>query len=673
MKIKDYLKEHILLTDGAMGTYFDEKTEGQFLCSEEANLFQPDIIREIHQSYIEAGAVLIRSNTFSANRKTYEDIMKKHGMPADDAGFVRFVQAGYAIAKEAAAEAAKQGRTVFAAADIGPVYEDSESSEAEMQKEYREIIDAFLEAGADLFVLETFPDTRYVLFMAEYIRQRWPDAFIIGQFSFVPTGYGRTGFHYKTVLKKAVGSGLLDGAGLNCGIGAAHMERFLRSWLEESGMPKQVVLTALPNCGYPQIVRGHAVYSDSVSYFGEKAENLAKLGVGILGGCCGTTPEYIREIAVRLQGSGRKKYPRIRLTTGKQTRQTVTEGNEIMNRRGGKEASGAGVSAGQKAEEAKTAGNSRDAGERLRHNTFCQKLAKGEPVIAVELDPPFDAQMEKLMNGAHALADTPADIITIADSPLARSRADALLTAVKIQQETGIPVMPHLACRDRNRIAIRSGILGAYVNDVRNMLIVTGDPVGREEREFTKSVFDFNSIKLMEFLQSLNEELFADAPLCYGGALNQNGARADKIAERMKRKMDAGCQFFLTQPVYSEEEIDRLAFLQRETGAKILIGIMPLVSYRNALFIKNEMPGIHVPDEVLARYSPEGSREEWEQTALTISGQVISMGKDVGAGYYFMTPFHRVSLIQRIMENCLPGSGGAAGVRAAEESEMCGQ
>ena len=113
--------------------------------------------------------------------------------------------------------------------------------------------------------------------------------------------------------------------------------------------------------------------------------------------------------------------------------------------------------------------------------------------------------------------------------------------------------------------------------------------------------------------------------------------------------------------------------MQRETGAKILIGIMPLVSYRNALFIKNEMPGIHVPDEVLARYSPEGSREEWEQTALTISGQVISMGKDVGAGYYFMTPFHRVSLIQRIMENCLPGSGGAAGVRAAEESEMCGQ
>ncbi len=644
MKIRDYLREHILLTDGAMGTYFDEKTAGQFLCSEEANLFRPDIIREIHQSYIEAGATLIRSNTFSANKKTYGDILRKHGMTASDEGFVRFVQAGYAIAKEAADAAAERGQTVFAAADIGPIYEDSESSTEEMQKEYEEIVDVFLEAGADIFVLETFPDTQYVLFMAEYIRKKRPDAFIIGQFSFVPTGYGRTGFHYKKVLKKAADSGLLDGAGLNCGIGVAHMERFLRSWLEESAMPEQMALTALPNCGYPQIVRGHAVYSDSVPYFGEKVQNLAKLGVGILGGCCGTTPEYIHEIAERIQEAG-KNYPRIRLKIGTGMRGTAAAES------GTKET----VAAGSGRKETAAVGRIRDEGERLRRNTFRQKLKKGETVCAVELDPPFDVQMDKLMSGAHALADTPADIITIADSPLARSRADALLTAVKIQQETGIPVMPHLACRDRNRIAIRSGILGAHVNNVRNMLIVTGDPVGREERTFTKSVFDFNSIKLMEFLQSLNEELFADDPICYGGALNQNGARADKIAERMKRKMDAGCQFFLTQPVYSEEEIERLSFLQQKTGAKILIGIMPLVSYRNALFIKNEMPGIHVPDEVLERYDPEGSREEWEQTALAISGQVISMGKNIGAGYYFMTPFHRVSLIKRIMETCLPG------------------
>ncbi|MCD8019616.1 MAG: methylenetetrahydrofolate reductase [Clostridiales bacterium] len=224
---------------------------------------------------------------------------------------------------------------------------------------------------------------------------------------------------------------------------------------------------------------------------------------------------------------------------------------------------------------------------------------------------------------------------------------------MKIQKETGIPVMPHLSCRDRNRIAIRSGVLGAHINDIRNILIVTGDPVGREEREFTKSVFDFNSIRLMQFMSSLNEEIFRGDEMYFGGALNQNGAAPEKIAERMKKKIDAGCQFFLTQPVYSEEEMDRLCHLQNKTGAKILIGVMPLVSYRNALFIKNEMPGIYVPDDVLSRYSPEGNREEWEETAEEISRQMISLGKDVGAGYYLMTPFHRVSLIKKILEHPL--------------------
>lgn len=210
--------------------------------------------------------------------------------------------------------------------------------------------------------------------------------------------------------------------------------------------------------------------------------------------------------------------------------------------------------------------------------------------------------------------------------------------------------MPHLSCRDRNRIAIRSGVLGAYIHDIRNMLIVTGDPVGREERAFTRSVFDFNSIKLMEFMESLNEELFPGDTWYYGGALNQNAAQKDKIAERMKRKIDAGCQYFLTQPVYAEEEIEKLDWLREQTGAKILIGVMPLVSYRNALFIKNEMPGIHVPDQILARYSPEGNREEWEETAVEISRKIMEAGKDTGAGYYLMTPFHRVSLIKKIIE-----------------------
>ena len=282
-------------------------------------------------------------------------------------------------------------------------------------------------------------------------------------------------------------------------------------------------------------------------------------------------------------------------------------------------------------------------------NHFREKLEKGETVYAVELDPPFDADAQKMITGAELLKESPVDIITIADSPLARSRADSLLMAAKIRHVTGMDVMPHLCCRDRNRIGIRSGILGAQINDIRNFLIVTGDPVGRDERAFTKSVFDFNSIKMMKFLQGMNEEIFKNDPIFYGGALNQNGSNPEKIAERMKKKMDAGCSFFLTQPVYSEEELQRLSWLKEQTGAKILIGIMPLVSYRNALFIKNEMPGIYVPDQILEQYAPEGSREEWEAIAIRISKEIMQAGKEIGAGYYFMTPFQRVSLIQKII------------------------
>lgn len=619
MKIKEYLRHNRLLTDGAMGTYFDEIEPENYLCSEEANLLNPDLILRIHQEYISQGASLIRSNTFSANRKTFDQIQTKRE-ELKNYTFTEFVAAGYEIACAAGEAAKEDGKEVYVAADIGPIFEDSDSEPDDVLSEYFEICDVFLDRGAKIFVLETFPDEQYVVKIARYIRQRVEDAFIIAQFSFVPTGYSRTGFHYKTVMKKAVDSGFLDAVGLNCGIGAAHMEKFYISYLESYGMPEGIIFTALPNCGYPQIVRGRAVYSDSISYFGKKVVSLAELGVRILGGCCGTTPEYIGEISRLLDDSAKNGSvfsPKIITAKGyipsADTGKTGKEPPKVIN-------------------------------------SFRDKLKRGEKVCAVELDPPFDADAQKMLQGARQLKDSPVDIITIADSPLARSRADSLLMAAKIHQMTGVDVMPHFCCRDRNRIAIRSGVLGAQINDIRNFLIVTGDPVGRDERSFTKSVFDFNSIKLMKFLQGMNEEIFKEDPIFYGGALNQNGANPEKIADRMKKKMDAGCSFFLTQPVYSEEELQRLSWLKEQTGAKILIGIMPLVSYRNALFIKNEMPGIFVPDQILARYSPEGTREQWEETAIHISKSIMEAGRDIGSGYYFMTPFQRVSLIQKIIE-----------------------
>ena len=197
---------------------------------------------------------------------------------------------------------------------------------------------------------------------------------------------------------------------------------------------------------------------------------------------------------------------------------------------------------------------------------------------------------------------------------------------------------------------MRSSLLGAYMAEIRNFLFITGDPVGRDSRDHVKSVFDFNSIKLMEYVKEMNEELFAENPVLYFGALNYHGVNKEAIVKRMKKKMEAGCQGFLTQPIYSKEDVERILYLQEQTNARILCGIMPLVSYKNAMFIKNEMPGIHVSDEIIERYQPDMSREDAEQTAVDISLEIVDKLYDKTAGFYFMTPFNRFGLVGKILE-----------------------
>jgi len=279
---------------------------------------------------------------------------------------------------------------------------------------------------------------------------------------------------------------------------------------------------------------------------------------------------------------------------------------------------------------------------------FYSKFETGKMVIAVELDPPFDADYEKLVEYAHTLKKLGVDIITMADSPMGRSRVDSTLMSVKLSMETGISVMPHICCRDKNMISIRSTLLGAYINDIRNLLLVTGDPVPSESRMLTTGVFDYNSIQLMNFVKEMNQEHFGDEPFYYGGALNPTMGKIDHIIERMQKKIDAGCKYFLTQPVYSDDAIARLAEIKRRVDTKILCGIMPLVSYRNANFIKNEFIGIEVPDNIVARYKPDMSKEEGEETGANIARELMVKLNPIVDGYYFMLPFNRVSLIGKI-------------------------
>lgn len=589
MRLLDKIKDHILLMDGAMGTYYNQQY-GTELEAEEANLVHPEEITAIHKAYIEAGAELIRTNTFAVN----------HLMFPKQEKCKRAIHAAIACARQAVAESSRE---VEIAASIGPIRQTVTEDDENTIKEYQFLINSMLAEGIRIFVFETMLELKWVQPLSEYCKSQCEESVVIVQFSLNPSGYTQYGFGMKEIIDKLCQMETVDVFGFNCGVGAAH----LRKLLEKQTFPKECMLSVLPNAGYQQELRGRMHYGDDPEYYAKQMERMIPLGINIAGGCCGTTPEHIAALKKVLGGQAPQP---------KEVVEENADGESVSN---------------------------------AAPTDFISKLERGEKVFVVELDAPFDAQMDKFSKGVYALKENGVDMITVSDSPLARSRADAALLAVYAKRLTDISVMPHVAMRDRNLIGLRSEILGAHANGIRNFLVITGDPVGLDNRGKITGVFDVNSIRFMEYLQHMNEEIFPDQPVYYGGALNYAGNNIRAIAGRMRKKMEAGCAYFLTQPIFSEEDVQRVIELKEMTGAKIICGLMPLVSYRNALFMKNEMPGIHVNDEILNRYDPEMSREEAEDTAVALCLDIAEALRGAADGFYLMTPFHRVGLVNRII------------------------
>ena len=595
MDIREYLANNRLITDGAMGTWYDRLTGYKGNLAERANLENPQQIRDIHRAYIEAGAQLIRTNTFAVNSMFFS---------ADEIEEV--LKAAWENASQAVSDS---GKDVWIAADMGPIDADETKADGDVEQEYIQLLDYFLRLGAKVFVFETLSDFRYVKRAGSYIKAKCPDAFVVMQFSFNRNGYTRSGMSVRAILSEAASMADMDAVGFNCGVGPLHLYELLKN----QSFPEGKYMTVLPNAGYPTELRGRTLYSENVPYYVEMMGRIANLGFDIIGGCCGTTPEHIRglhHLLVNNVKPPKKLMPAVYST----------------DRQSG---------CGQEAAEEKT--------------ELIQKLERGEKIFVVELDPPFDVNDTKLMDGASLLRDIGVDMITLADSPLARPRADSIASAIKMRYTRQMEAMPHISCRDKNVIAHRAQLLGMHMNGLRHALIVTGDPIARGDRESIKSVFNFNSIKLMKYVQTMNQEVFGNRPIYYGGALNHNNGSADNIAARMRLKMEAGAQWFLTQPIYGQDDIDRLRELKEKSGGRIIAGIMPLVSRKNALFIKNEMPGIHVPEHVLEQYEEGMSREAYENVAAAISVDLMKRLEDVCDGYYMMTPFNRAALIKRII------------------------
>lgn len=587
-KLRDYLQNNVALMDGAMGTYFASKVQDDSIC-ESANITNPKLIREIHEEYINAGAKLIRTNTFSANPYTFN---------GDFSQVKNVIEAGYNIAKEAVA-----GRDIWIAGSIGPIPEEDTLPE-DLMETYYMILDIFIEIKIPILLFETFSDIEPVKKMVKYLHEHAPEIEVLAQFSISSNGYTKKGISINRLINELKEMKELTAFGFNCGVGAGHMLNLLRK-LDITGYN----IAVSPNAGYPEMVVERTHYRDNANYFAEKMQEIAGMGVKIIGGCCGTTPLHIQNMA--------KQMGNFAIHTQQKLSVTQKQDEVLSN----------------KAE-----------------NAFSKKLEAGEFVVAVELDPPFGYDISKLMDAAHIIHAAGVDIITIADSPLGRVRLDAIITACRIKREVGIDVMPHVCCRDRNRISLQSTLMAAHVEGLRNFLFVTGDPVPEDVKGEVKGVFQMNSIRLMSYGKTMNSELPDSERLYYGGALYPKG-NIDAIIRRVSQKKEAGCEFLLTQPIFDEEAIENIDKIKKATGIKILGGILPLVSYKNARFIDNEFTGMQIPKEIIERFKPEMTREQAEDVGISIAVEMGRKMKSVVDGFYFMTPFNRATMIAKILRN----------------------
>lgn len=578
------LTQQKLLFDGAFGTYYAQIFDTREL-PELANTLHPERVLQIHRDYIEAGAQLIRTNTFAANTFSLD-------LPWE--AIRENLRQGYRLAKEAA-----RGTDVQVAADIGQIPYDSRSNRGAVASEYLELCRTFLEEGADCFVFETLADLED---LRDAIALVGDQAFVVVQFSVNQFGYSHAGLSARKLIQRAEEIPQIDAVGFNCGVGPGHMQKIIR----EVPFHGKKFRTALPNAGYPQYISNRMIFHDrNIDYFADKVRDMARDGADLLGGCCGTTPAHIRALRDSLSLTQPKRPPVISIPTPR-------------------------------------------AAPKEDHAFFAGK--EGKKLIAVELAPPVGSDDKTLMDAAHLLQKSGVDVLTFPDSPSGRTRADSILMAEKVARETGMQVMPHICCRDKNAIAMRSQLLGAYLNHIDNFLVITGDPIPSLVRNSVKSVFNFDSVGLMGILNDMNEDQFAAAPITYGGAVNQSRKNLDFEISRVKKKMAAGATFFLSQPASTSESVDRLRRVKAETGARILCGIMPFVSLKNALFIKNEMTGIQVTDEVLARYRPDMTREEGEAAGVRLAREMMALSADFADGYYFSFPFNRVSMLEKILQ-----------------------
>lgn len=611
-RLLDYIRGNLLIGDGAMGTLLHSKGIPIGSCVELLNITNPEIIRDSHLSYRRAGANLIETNTYGANSEK----LSKFGLQ-DKVDLIN--RAAVMIAKEAAEEKAY---VVGAVGGImGGIKKDINSKS--LEKAYGQQIDSLVDAGVDGLILETFCYVDEAL-LAISLARKYKELPIICQLSVQDIHRTHDGYLLDDAFTQLYHAGA-QVVGLNCYNGPANIIRSLETIPSNKGF----FLSSYPNAGIPSYANGKYIYSASPDYFGRSAKTLHELGVRIIGGCCGTTPEHIASVSAMLQG----KTP-------------IMEGS--VNEK-----------------EDKQEKNMIPMVVLPQPQKTLPEMVREKTTIIVELDPPRDLNYSLFLKGAKALKEAGVDAITLADNSLAITRMSNMALGALIKEQVGISPLLHLTCRDRNLIGQQSHLMGLYALGIDHILVVTGDPSRYGDLPGASSVYDVSSLELIRIIKKLNEGIsFSGRPLnnlssfTVGAAFNPNTRHLDKAVERLEKKIEAGADFIMSQPLFSRKQIEQVARATQHLTIPIFIGIMPLTNHRNAEFLHNEVPGIQIPDDVRARmigYEGEDARKQGVEVAKELVDKVLEYFQ----GVYLITPFMRYEMtteLTRYVRNRKPFS-----------------
>ena len=610
--------QQVVVFDGAMGTMLYAK--GVFInqCYDELDLRAPDLVREVHSAYVKAGAEIIETNTFGANRTK----LTPYGLESQ---VEEINKAAARIAREEA------GDNVLVAGAVGPLGVRLEpfgpTSASEAREIFGEQMKALKEGGADFFLLETFADLAEIeqaILAAREVDAAMP---IVAQMTIGTdclTPYGASAEDIAKALD-AFGADIL---GLNCSVGP----QIILDAVEKMTKVTRKKLSAQPNAGMPREVGGRSMYMASPEYMATYAAHLVRAGARVVGGCCGTTPEHIAAIVEGIRPLSPRQPRVIRRERRTGEFPVVTQAKPV------------------------------EPIAFAERSKFAGKIARGEFVTSVEIVPPRGVDASKMLRDTGALKSAGVDAVNVPDGPRAQSRMGALLTSLLIEQQVGIETVTHYCCRDRNLLGMLSDLLGASAIGLRNMLIITGDPPKMGPYPNATAVFDIDAIGLTNLVNNLNHGMdpggnAIGAPTCFtiGVGVNPGAIDLEHELRRFTWKVEAGAEYAITQPVFDVEQLE--AFLAKLDGNRIPIiaGVWPLVSLRNAEFLANEVPGVTVPEHIIARMrrANEKSKEHGVQEGIAIAREMLERVRPSVQGVQVSAPFGKVELALEVFQDTL--------------------